>query len=438
MALVDAIAREVSSMVRVAIGRDIRLRDTRIARIDIRARRLAEEASAERERAHDLERDGEMSTAARSLLRADSLLSRAETIAPAWREPMIGRARVVWELAVLHSTPGSRDLARAKTFLKLGIEEAERAVANDGDDATALETLGLLSYWYWLQVPLAPDSGRRTLARAMKVLRSAVDVDPERASAWDLLSSALYSRADYTGAYLAALRAYQADAYLNDAEQILNRLFLTAYEMGDEALARKWCDEITHRFQQSWTGADCHLSLLAWAGSGRDPAAARRAWSIAEGVRRAAIASGTRPRLYMLVAAVLARAGLRDSAESLILRSRTAAAGDPEILPLEAGALLLLGQSDTAAALLRQYVREKPLHRAGVACSRRFAALRTLGGQRSVFEPCAAYMALSGPQPGPHTRATFPSSRDAVYLAVDHEADPRVPRQTGGGVVAVR
>jgi tetratricopeptide (TPR) repeat protein len=389
MALVDALAREVSSMVRVAIGQEVRMRSTDVARVDSRARRLAAEAVTERQRAHDLERHGRLSPAALSLLRADTLLRHSEAIAPAWREPMIERARVGLELAVLHSVPAFDDPLRARTFLEVGITEAERAVANDHDDATALETLGLLSYWYWLQVPLAPDSARRTLARAMKVLRSAVEADPQRAFAWDLLSAALYTQADYGGAYVAALRAYQADAYLDDAEQILNRLFLTAYEMGDEALARSWCDEINHRFQQSWTGADCRLTLLAWSDSAGDPGAALRAMrTFAESGRHPAPIGSARPRLYMLVAAALARAGQRDSAESTILRARSDAAGDPEILPLEAGALLLLGQSDTAAARLAQYLREKPLHRAGVACSRRFTALRKLDRHRGVFDAC--------------------------------------------------
>jgi hypothetical protein len=90
----------------------------------------------------------------------------------------------------------------------------------------------------------------------------------------------------------------------------------------------------------------------------------------------------------MLAAAVLARDGLRDSAESLIHRARMDAAGDPEMLPLEAGALLLLGRSDTATARLARYLRERPQHRAGVACSRRFAALRRPDLEHGVFDAC--------------------------------------------------
>ena len=389
LALVDALAREVSSMVRIAIGQEVRIRSTDAARVDDRAREFAAEAIAERERAHDLARQGRLSPAALSLLRADTLLRRAEAIAPTWREPMILRARVGLELAVLHVTPAFRDPLRARAYLEMGIGEAQRAVAHHHDDAVALETLGLLSYWYWLQVPLAPDSASLMLTRAMAVLRSAVEADPHRASAWDILGAALYARADYADAYMAALRAYQTDAYLDDAEQTLNRLFLTAYEMGDDALARNWCDEINERFQESWTGANCRLSLMAWGDSAGSPADAWRAMRIiAEGDVQAALDRGARPRLYMLAAAVLARDGLRDSAESLIHRARMDAAGDPEMLPLEAGALLLLGRSDTATARLARYLRERPQHRAGVACSRRFAALRRPDLEHGVFDAC--------------------------------------------------
>ncbi|HET7552531.1 MAG TPA: BTAD domain-containing putative transcriptional regulator [Gemmatimonadaceae bacterium] len=389
MALVDALSGDVSSAIRVAIGRELRSRDRYVASTHSSARRLAEEASTERDMARDLEHEGRFSTAARALRRADSLLAIVEAIAPAWREPMIERAHVAWELAVLHLSSGSHDVVRADALLREGIVEAERAVAADSADATALETLGLLSYWYWLQIPLPPDSTRAALARAMSALRSAVAMDPGRASAWNLLSAALYSQADYKGAYLAAYRAYQADAYLDDAAEVLSRLFASAYEIGDDVGARRWCDEINHRFEGSWTGAYCQLGLLAWGSSAGDPAAVRQAWAIVTaGGRRTPLVREMGPRLYMLVAVSLARAGLRDSAEAIIRRSRVSAAGDPEILPLEASARIILGQPDSAVARLAQYVRAKPLHRTAVACSRRFAGLRALDRQRTVFRPC--------------------------------------------------
>jgi len=390
MELVDAVARDVSSMVRAAIGRRVRARDRYLAGVDQRARRFVEEASAERERARGLEHGGRFAGAIRVLRRADSLLAGAETIAPAWREPTIERARVAWELAVLHLAPGSRDVPRADALLREGIATAQRAVTSDRHDAAALETLGLISYWYWLQIPLAPDSAHAVLARAMDALRGAVAIDPGRASAWNILGAARYTQVDYSGAYLAADRAYQADAYLDDAEEIAGRLFMTAYEMGDDTLARRWCDEIDHRFRGSWTGAYCRLGLLAWPGAVNDSAVTGQAWAIAAGSgAHTALVRQMEPRLSMLVAAVLARAGLRDSAEAIILRARSSAAGDPETLPLEASARIALGQPDSAIARLARYVREKPLHRAAVACSRRFAGLRALGHDGDVFRSCS-------------------------------------------------
>lgn len=437
IALVDALSREASSVIRVAIGREVRERERYLATTDHRAWRLVEDAGVERQRARDLEHEGRLSAASRVLRRADSLLAGAEAIAPEWRDPIIERAHVAWERAVLQIAPGTRDVPRAETLLRSGMAHAERAVAMDSSDATALETLGLLSYWYWLRIPLASDSAQAMSSRALSALRSAVTVEPGRATAWSVLSAALYAQADYTGAYLAADRAYRADAYLDDAEEILNRLFMAAYEIGDDADARLWCNEVEHRFRGSWTAAYCRLSLLTW-DAGGNPDAARRAWEIAvEGGRNSAFLRDVRPRLYMLVAAVLARAGLRDSAEVIIRRSLVDAAGDPEILPLEAGARIILGQPDLAVARLAQYVRAKPLHRTAVACSRRFVVLRALDRQHSVFQSCTEYSGLPELEPGVFAGGIASRSRDAVDLTVDQEAEALAASEIDAAAYAV-
>src|SRR2546422_2252803 len=48
--------------------------------------------------------------------------------------------------------------------------------------------------------------------------------EPARASAWSTLSHLDYQKADYVAAKIAAQRAYEADAYLSVADQILWRL----------------------------------------------------------------------------------------------------------------------------------------------------------------------------------------------------------------------
>jgi hypothetical protein len=72
-----------------------------------------------------------------------------------------------------------------------------------------------------------------------------------------------------------------------------------------------------------------------------------------------------------MVAAVLARAGLADSARAVAARARREAAAAPEtrasFLWDDAYLQLLLGDSARAAALLRRFVAERPTLREYVA-----------------------------------------------------------------------
>src|SRR5690606_14618463 len=83
-----------------------------------------------------------------------------------------------------------------------------------------------------------------------------------------------------------------------------------------------------------------------------------------------------RPRLETLAAAVLARAGMPDSAEAVLRRTAAQHAADPELLHLEASARLILGQPDSATALLARYASVDPAGAPSVLLSRRFAPLR--------------------------------------------------------------
>lgn len=237
-----------------------------------------------------------------------------------------------------------------------------RGVSLSPGDARALDALGSLYYWYWLVVPLPADSAARLLLQAERTLTSAVTADPSRAAAWNLLSAILYERGDYGGAYLAESHAYEADAYLRDSEEILNGLFLAGYEIGNDSAA-VWCDEIRRRFRNSWTGAYCQLALWAWTDEGRAAPVAQIWRTAADAAESSVQGQQVQPVLEMLVAAVLARHGLSDSAEAVIRRARRRGAGNPELLPLEADARIVLRQRDAAANLLAQYVRAKPLHR---------------------------------------------------------------------------
>ena len=71
----------------------------------------------------------------------------------------------------------------------------------------------------------------------------------------------------------------------------------------------------------------------------------------------------------LLVAAVLARAGMADSARAVIARSRGDVEVDPEreLLSYEAFVQILLGNPDRAIKLIETYLTANPEHREGLA-----------------------------------------------------------------------
>lgn len=291
---------------------------------------------------------------------------------------MVERTEVLQTLGVMYFMPPFHDSVQVRSSLVLGIAEGRRAVSLNARDASALEALGSVEYWFWLIVPLPRDSARAARTRAEEHLRGAVAADPTRASAWSLLSALLYARADYIGAYLTADRAYRADAYLRSSETILDELFITSFEIGDGSAAVEWCDEINRRLGRGWLASYCRLRLLASNGS-KDTSAIRRAWRIAiEANDPASPGSAIPPQLQMRVATVIARQELRDSAKAVMRDARARGDWDPELMLAQAEVWTGLGQADSATAILVRYVAGRPSHRAGAVSSRTFAGIAQL------------------------------------------------------------
>ncbi len=406
LSLVDTLSHEIAAVVRIAAGDEVQRREWKGRANSESAYDLVQQANDARDRADELERSGDIQTALQALQSSDSLLGAAARVSPEWGVPSVQRANLSKRLATLYMV-SLRNPARAEAQFRAGIGEASHAVSLDPHDASALDALGALRYWYWLLMPVTTDSASHLLVLAEGSLRAAVAADPGRASAWSLLSAALYAHADYSGAYLSAMNAFAADAYLQNSQDVLQRLFLSSYEMGDDSASGYWCNESGRRFARSWPSAYCALALLAW-NLTVDTAAVNRAWTIAdEAISRAPQAQQAQqvqPRFYMLVATVLARHGMRDSAESLIRQARNDGAGDDELLPLEADARIALRERAAAAELLARYVRRSPARRFGVAHSRRFVTLREI-------EPDTAHRAQADLDDRPSIRGFGSPSR---------------------------
>ena len=359
----DSVIQEAARLLRARLGDEVQLRE-------LQAETKSPAAWALVQRANDVRRRGERALsggdAAAALVmsrQADSLLDDAEQADPAWSEAAVLHGYV----SLLASRAVTERTERANR-LRDGLVHAARALHINASDAAALGLRGTLRYALW-RLNVESDSSRQAalLDSAQADLEGAVRADPSLASVHAVLSQLHYAppREDLVAVVLEARAAYEADAYLRDAETVLERLFYASYDLAQFQEARRWCDEGARRFPNTARFVDCRLWLSLAPGAEVD---APRAWSM---VARAdsftpAAQRPFRARLRrILVGGALGRAGLRDSAEHVFAGARTT---DPKIDPeqdlpgYEAVARAQMGDNDGAIALLRRYVATHPGH----------------------------------------------------------------------------
>ena len=361
----DKLAQEVGDFLRERLGEEIRLREQRAGARSAAAWMLVQRGEQATKLARDRERANDTTATAGELARADSLLRAAEAADPAWVDPTVLRGFVALRQAKLAGTP-----VRAAAWIDSGLALAERALRREPRSAAALELRGTLRYERWNR-HLAPDPRQATalVGQAEGDLRQAVKVDPSRASAWSTLALVYFAKPDPVEGTLAARRAYEEDAYLTDADVILWRLYTTSYDNERFVDAVHWCDEGRRRFPSSPLFVQCQLWLTTTNAREPDPAGA---WRLVDHLRKLTPDrewSYLGRQAQMLVAADLGRAGLRDSADRVLVRARGDAQVDPdrELLGIEALIRNQLGERDEALRLLKVYLSEQPEHRAALA-----------------------------------------------------------------------
>jgi tetratricopeptide (TPR) repeat protein len=278
------------------------------------------------------------------------------------------------------------------TALRRGIAYAEAARRITPQEPRALEVHGTLLYSHWLiaNATASGDSARSRsadslVASAQTLLTAASDADSTLPRALETLGAIHYRRGRIDQARLALARAYDADAYAEGARSVLGNLFAYAFAEGDDAEARQRCQAYGETFPTDWIAGFCRLQLMAWDSTARPDADS--AWRIA----RAAAAAAQQPirapaaaQLQVLVAGVLARVGASDSARRVLDAIHTRIDEDPsatmwrhehELVSLEAGVRVLLGEPARAIALLREHLKARPHLGALLARDRRFRGL---------------------------------------------------------------
>jgi eukaryotic-like serine/threonine-protein kinase len=351
----DTLAGEVARALRERLGDEVRLREERAGTTNMDAWILVQRAEALRKQGEGFALAGKMDSANARFDRTDSTLAAAARADPKWLDPLVLRGQLAERRVRLTRNAG---------LIDGGLALAAQALAIAPDDPSALELRGTLRYRRWqLARPPDPQEAAKLLDDARKDLERATNIDPTLAGAYATLSSLYYQTKDLQAAALAARRAYEEDAYLTSAADILYRLFFTSYDLDQQRQAQRWCQEGTRRFPRDFRFLECQLYMMTRL---EDPDVPR-AWQLLAGIdtlvpapRRAAF----HLREQMMVAAIIARAGLRDSAHAVIERSRGTPELDPEhdLVAMEAFVRTLLGEQDEAIHLLQRYVAANPEH----------------------------------------------------------------------------
>jgi len=362
----DDLTDRIATFLRRRLGEEVRLRERQAGTASVDAWLLVQRAERARKDADSLGRTGDMTAGEGALARADSLLAGAEAADPAWLEPVVLRATVGYQRS---RPPFAVNPEQAAPWIEVGLRHAERALDRSPNDSHTLELRGTLRYWSWI-LRLAPDpkEAAAVFQSAEQDLRASVRLDPSRAGAWSVLSHLDATKSDLVQSKLDAQRGYEADAYYRTAD-IVWRLFTTSYDLDQIADAVHWCDEGGRRFPDAARFVRCRLWLLT--ARPRQPDVAE-AWRLVGELRRV-----TPPAEWpfeersagMFVAAVLARAGLGDSARHLARRSRADEAIDPnrDLLYYEAFVRTLLGDRDEAFRLLKEFLAANPEQRTDLA-----------------------------------------------------------------------
>jgi len=360
----DSLAQVVSRLVRQQVGQEVTLAAQRAETRNSNAWSLYQRAEQLRRRA---EETGDPEVVDREFRVADSLLAQAEQLDGNWVRPVIARANLDYRRAYRYVP---RDPVTVKPWIDSGLVDVDRALAMDGANADALELRGNLRYWGFLLGVEATDAeAEADLAQAKADLEEATTKNPLQAGAWSSLSHLYNYGGTMVDIGMAARRALEADAFLGNADQILDRLFLAYYDQDNPVEAERWCSESHKRFPEAYYWARCSLYLLTMRSKSPDIS---RAWQLADTMvaltpPNARLRTMNGFRANMLVAAVIARSSdslersdpamaktLADSAKAVAQRSLGNAEIDgPRELPHAAAYVYtLLGETDKAVEYL--------------------------------------------------------------------------------------
>ncbi len=375
LALLDDFTNEVAGALRRELGVVIRDLERMAGTASNEAWELYARGREWAEEAKDLWQAGAPDPALRTYERADSTFARAQSVDPAWIDPIVERGWVTYQKAqILKKHLRSRDPA----MLRHGIELADRSLALVPGNARALDLRGTLRYWLRETVDQAEESVSLRESAELDLL-AATSIDPRNAHAWHFLSNVLRAAGRHPEAKRAAERALEADQYYEERGNVFTQLCLTSLDNRQWDEVTRWCEAGRREFPRN--NLILNTAMVALASSGGPEPDVDKAWQLLEDFLESNPPQDRpklRPSATLYVADVLARAGLTDSARAVIRQARAAEISpDPMNDYNEAYARLLLGEKDQALRLLQRYVEASPGRKEALAWDWWFDPLRS-------------------------------------------------------------
>ena len=355
--LQDSLTDDVAYSLRERLGRHIRLRDQQQSANSVEAWEIVQ-------RGEELSRQATSFTLASdsavTLSRhADSLFAEAERRDRKWIVPLLDRAHNAFLLAFLE--PASR--GSEETVLRAGIRQAtayaEQALARQPGNA---EALAFRADARLRSVMFGGAGSEDSLLRLSEIdLRRAASTRPDLARAWVTLGDVYSQQGRFSEAADAYRTAYDSDAFLTDIRAVVNMLFFSMVNAERFDEAHRWCRYSRTKYPGDPRFAECELTLLGRTGKGAADLASARRWLMhIERVDSTGMLGETWAFRRMMVAAVMARSGMRDSARAVLATTRAELGSRAAAPPLEAYVRLLLGERAEALRLLTETVKANP------------------------------------------------------------------------------
>lgn len=354
--LIDDVTGKVSDFLRRKIGEELTQVDIRQKNVNVKAWKLVQEASLI-EKKYVRGASGEDNDfIAKDFKRADSLYSLAEQLDQKWGIPSVRRGWLAYRQLRIYAN----DRAKAEHWISVGLNHADNALEKESDNSDALELKATLLYFSWIY-NLVEDR-ESTFNQAEQLFNESIKSNPKQASALNSLSHLYLNKGWISEAKQAAKTAYNIDPYLNEVDRTIWRLLTISFDQGDSQETKRWSLEGLRRFPDDYRFYEGMILLNTMPGI--EPVL-DDTWKYYYKCMELCPKYDSlyrSKRCLQLMAMILAKANLRDSARIVSLKGRASVEEDPtrEVAFLESVARLWIEDYDEAIRLMGLFFSANP------------------------------------------------------------------------------